>query len=63
MQVESARTAISKSTLRAFLALTLTLQVRMALTDGHVVHMNMELAGSQSPELSHQKKHIKFKKS
>lgn len=38
------------------------LQVRMALTNGHIVHINMELAGSQSPELSQQKKHIKLKK-
>lgn len=49
VQVESARTATSKSTLRASLALTLMLQVRMALADGHIVHINMELAGSQSP--------------
>lgn len=63
VQVEkSARTVISKYNLRAFLALTLMLQVRMALTDGHVVHINMELAGSQSSEQSQQKKHIKFKK-
>lgn len=63
MQVEkSARTVISKYNLHAFLALTLMLQVKIALTDGHVVHINMKLAGSQRPELSQQKKHIKLKK-
>lgn len=64
MKVEkSARTVISKYNLRAFLALTPMLQVRMALTDSHIVHISTEFAGSQSPELSQQKKHIKLKKS
>lgn len=63
MQVEkSARTVISKYNLHAFLALTLMLQVKMALTDGHVVHINMKFAVSERSELSQQKQHIKLKK-
>lgn len=64
MEVQkSARAVVSKYNLHAFLALILILQVRSELTDGHIVHINMELAGSQCPELSQQKKHIKLKKS